>query len=335
MKFLKYLGIILLVVILAYLAACYFGPKNFNIEESKKIDASPAIVYNIVNDIEKWEQWNDWNLQDTGMVITYSGRKSGVGAKSTWTNAKQGDGTQEIVESIKNERIKTQLKFDGWDGDNFANWTFSPNGDATDVTWNFEGAEVPFLMRGMMLTAKSGMRKSYQAGLENIAKMASKRVNSEYNGYMINTIDAPEKSYVMSRQEVNTSAIQQFYATNLGSLFGKVQAAGVEMDGMPCGLFFRMDERDGSIDMAAAIPTKSALSLPDAQSYTIEAKNALQIDYYGDYHGTTSAHAAMEEYLRDRGFFQDIPIIEEYVTDPGMEKDPSKWLTRITYYYTE
>ena len=32
------------------------------------------------------------------------------------------------------------------------------------------------------------------------------------------------------------------------------------------------------------------------------------------------------------GLLSDVPAVEEYLTDPGQEKDPSKWLTRITYY---
>jgi len=335
MKFLKYLGLLVLLVIVLYLVACFFGPQNFNLTASKKIDAPPAVVFNLVNDIKKWEEWNVWNLQDTGMVVSYSDQTYGVGAKSTWTESENGNGTQEIIESVANEKIRTQLNFEGWDANNFANLTFTPNGQSTDVSWDFEGTDLPFLMRGMMLRAKSGMRKSYKKGLNNIAQIAEERVNNLYNNYTINRISAPERNFVMSRQEVKVTSIQQFYATNLGALFGKVQEAGANMNGMPCGLFFRMDERSGNIDMAAAIPTKEAVSIADAQSYHLEPKKALQIDYYGDYSEIASAHNAVEEFLRDRGYFQDVPIIEEYVTDPGTEKDPSKWLTKITYYYTE
>ena len=107
------------------------------------------------------------------------------------------------------------------------------------------------------------------------------------------------------------------------------------MDGMPCGLFFRMDERDGMIDMAAAIPIKQAVSLAGASSYSVETRTGLQIDYKGDYHGVSQAHRAMDAYMKDRGYLQDDPVIEEYVTDPGTEPDPSKWLTRVTYFYSE
>ena len=175
MKFLKYLGILLLVLILAYLAACYFGPKNMNVEESKTIEAPAPIIFNLINNIEKWDEWNDWNLQDTGMMVTYSDKKEGLGAKSTWTQSMYGDGSQEIVESIENERLKTKLNFEGWDGDNFGIFNLKSNGKSTDVSWAFDGTPIPFLMRGMMLTGKSSMSKAYKAGLNNIESIAVER----------------------------------------------------------------------------------------------------------------------------------------------------------------
>ena len=58
------------------------------------------------------------------------------------------------------------------------------------------------------------------------------------------------------------------------------------------------------------------------------------IDYYGDYDQTGKAHDAMEKYLKDRNILFNPPVVEEYVTDPGEEKDPSKWLTKIIYYFS-
>jgi effector-binding domain-containing protein len=335
MKFVKYLGAVLLIILLVYLASCYFGPKNLNVVESKNIDAPASIIFNLINKVEKWEEWNDWNLQDTGMIVSYSDKKEGVGAKSSWTDSQYGDGSQEIIESVENERIKTKLGFEGWKGDNFGIFNLTDNGDQTNVSWAFEGTPIPFLMRGLMFSGKSTIGKAYIAGLNNIEKIAEERLKGIYNGYEIVELDLEAKHFVINRQEVRTENIQQFYATNLGKLFGKVQGAGMEMDGMPCGLFFRMDERDGMIDMAAAIPVKENISIDGASLYSIETRKALQIDYKGDYHGVKLAHLAMEEYMRDRGLFLDDPIIEEYLTDPGTEPDPSKWLTRLTYFFSE
>ena len=129
--------------------------------------------------------------------------------------------------------------------------------------------------------------------------------------------------------------VQQFYASNLGNLFNKAQTAGIEMKGMPCGLYFSMNpDSNGSMDMAAAIPISTAVSIEGAGYLSIPARAAISLDYYGDYHTIPQGHLAMEAFMKDRGYLLDTPVIEEYVTDPGEEPDPSKYLTRITRYFT-
>jgi len=204
------------------------------------------------------------------------------------------------------------------------------------VTWTFEGAETPFYMRPFNLFMKGSLKKTYREGLANIESMINERVKEKkYRGYKINEVDMPEKNYIMNRSVVNIANIQQFYTQNLGALFGKLQGANIEMDGMPSGLFFKWNESEGSTDMAASIPVKDAVAIKGASSLTIPAGRALQIDFYGDYSKTAEAHYALDDYMKDYGLFNNSPMVEEYVTDPGEEKDMSKWLTKITYYLAE
>jgi effector-binding domain-containing protein len=69
------------------------------------------------------------------------------------------------------------------------------------------------------------------------------------------------------------------------------------------------------------------------QSITLGGK-ALKVDYYGDYAGSEQAHVAIMEYIDQNGLTAKEPVIELYITDPGMEPDTSKWLTTI-YYLVE
>lgn len=336
MKYLKWPLIILVVLALIYGGLCAIGPKNFNTVRSTSIEAPPTMIYNIVNDYKTWPTWSDWSKQDTTMVTTLGKKTVGVGASSSWTG-KDGEGRMKMLESVKGERIKNQLNFEGFDGNAYGIWSFEgeENGK-TKVSWEMKNdSDLPFLMRGMMFVvgAVSGMEKSFDAGLANIKGIVEDRAkNKVYGGYKINDIMAPEKHYVISRSEVDISKIQQFYATNLGALFTKVQGAGLEMDGMPSGLFFKFKDAEGLADMAAAIPVTNPMSIPGLSTLTIPERRALTIDYFGDYNQTTKAHDAMEQFLNDQGLLYDSPIIEEYVTDPTTEKNAAKWLTKITYY---
>ncbi len=335
----KYLGIAVLIAILVYAALCYFGPKDFNTEESINVEAPAPVVFNLVNSLQKSALWNDWSLSDSTMQTTYNYVVSGVGAESTWTSASQGTGTQKIVESVKNQKVTTQLEFDGWDGVNTADFILTEAGKNTDLTWTFEsGSEVPFLLRGVMLVsgATSSMKKSYRKGLENIKAIAEERAKKGlYSGYTIQLKELGERNYVVKRGEIPMDNAQQFYSNSLSSLFGLMQKSGLEMDGTPCGLYYKWDFESGTADMAAAIPVSEAISIDGATSLQIPEGSVIQVDYYGDSEGSAAAHFAIDDYMKDNSLYQNPPVVEEYITDISTEKDPAKWLTRITYYYSE
>jgi effector-binding domain-containing protein len=337
--FLKYILLPLLVILGIYLLLCLAGPKDFNVKKDIKIDAPTPVVFNLVNSLKKSEMWNPWTLEDTTIVTNYNDILVGVGAESNWTSTMMGDGAQKIIESEANSRVKSSLTFvDQGATVNHAEFLLTPSGKKTELSWSFESGEVtPFLARGFLLLSgmKSAMKNSYEDGLDNIKRIAEQRSSEGiYYGFEIKQKEMPERSFVLSRQEVAMSNIQQFYATNLGGLFNKVQASGVEMKGMPCGLFFRW-EKNGIVDMAAAIPVSKPISIDGAASLNMPERNTIQIDYYGEYSGTSAAHAAIDDYMKDKGYFMDPPVIEEYITDPTTEKDPNKWLTRIIYYFSE
>jgi len=270
------------------------------------------------------------------MVVTYSDKTVGVGATNSWESEASGNGSQEIIGSTENKQVKTKLNFDGWEGDNFAAFDIVPNGNSADLTWSFDGSPIPFMMRGFMIFMKGGMVQSYQNGLSNIATIAEARMKGSYNGYEVKEVSLDEKNFLIKRQEVRSSEVKDFYTRNFGGLFNTIQdQESIKMSGMPCGLFFRMDERDGKIDLAAAMPISEPVSIDGASTFTIKTKNALQVDYYGEYENSIVAHTAIQSFMKDRGLFESVPIIEEYVDDPTTKSSPDEVLTRITYYYSE
>lgn len=336
----KYLLLPLLVLLGIYLVLCALGPKNMDVSKEISIDAPAPIVYNLVNSMPRTAHWNPWLAMDTSMTNTYSGPTDGIGSRMEWTSATMGNGTQEIVESIKNQKVRTALTFDPDHSDiNHADFLFAPEGKGTKTTWTFtSGSDIPFIARGFMyvLGMKKMMHTAYESGLKEIKRIAEERHSTNvYNGYKMEIKDVRERHFIGNRDIIKMSEVSNFYAANLGSLFTKVTAAGLEMDGMPSGVFYKWDQQNGTTDMLAGIPIKDAVDMAGSTLVSIPAKKAVVVDYYGNMANTIVAHEAIDEYLRDQGIQYDPPIVEEYLTDPAKEKDMSKWLTRITYYFTE
>lgn len=339
MKYLKYLLYFVGVLVVLFLLLCLAGPKTLDTSESISIEAPPAVVYNYLNDLKKGEVWNPWVSTDTSIVNTYSESTVGLNAQNSWTSEKLGAGSQKIVEVVENQLIKTELSFEGMEGINTASFLITPDGNNTHLVWDYvSGKPFCFFVRGIALLSgmKKGMSKNYKEGISNIKKITEERSKQNiYNGYTIKENILNERYFIINRQVVKLENVQQFYATNLGALFIKAQKAGVQMAGMPCGLFFSWDTVNSTTDMAAAIPIAHQISIEGALSFTIEAKKAIELDFYGDYHNIARAHITIDEYMKDKGYLQDVPVIEEYLTDPSTEPDTNKWLTKVSYYFTE
>lgn len=337
MKWLKYFLYIIGGLILLYILLCLIGPKDLNVTESIVINAPAPIVFNLANSVQEMEQWNEWSKADTTIKTTFNDVASGVGSASSWTSVNSGNGTQKIILSEPYTKVRSQLNFEDWSGDNFAEINISEVGDQSNVSWSFEGTPLPFLFRGMALVTgmKSMMSNNYEKGLATLKSIAEQRAAGIYGDYTIKEEDLDEKHFVMIRKEVDAANWQQFYASNLGILFSKVQSAGVTMKGIPCALFFKWKEDNQQTDMAAAIPVEDPIAIKGTASYSIEAQRAITLDFYGDIAEIEKGHITIDKYMHDRSYLQNPPVIEEYVTNEETENDPNKWLTKITYYFSE
>lgn len=335
-KLLKILIFILILMAILAIAAMFLSPKKLLFDESITIDAPAMTVFNMVNDFKQWETWSPWVELDPEAVNKYTDKTSGVGAKWEWIgNSEVGEGSQTITASDPGKAIKTVLTFSGWDGESGSDWNFIPDGNKTNVTWGFDGAETPFVFRPINLIMKSGLKKTYVKGLNKIKKIAEDRAkNQMYNGYKVNEIYQGTKNYVMNRQVVGMDDISSFFSNNVSALLQKTQGVEMEIDGKPSALFYSWDEANGKTDMAAAIPVKTPVSIPGAITQTLSDGKAVQVDFIGDPDKCEPAHYAIEHYMNDKGLLVNYPIVQETITDPFKEKDITKYLTRITYYVT-
>ena len=336
-KFFWSLVIILVVFLVLAIALMAISPKNMNYEAEETIEAPPHMVYNLVNDLTQWTLWSPVLELDPEMENTYSDNTVGQGARWTWKgNDLVGEGQRKIIESVVGESIRTEIDFSGLPTISYGQWTFTSEGDETKVTWAYEGSDTAFPYRPFNLLYKRGFKKTYKKGLKKLKEIAEQRAKSKkYRGYQIADDILESRIYLMNRQEVRLENVQQFYAQNLGALFMKAQRAMMTMDGMPSGLFFNELSDSKVVDMAAALPVEEERSVEGAQVLVIPEGRAVQVNYYGDYAGISVAHLAIEDYLKDYGLLKNMPVVEEYMTDPGQEEDPAKWLTRVIYHIQE
>ena len=150
----------MLVRILIGLAAVAVGfvvvvalrPSEYRVARTATIAGPAPAVFAQVNDFHRWGAWNPWAKIDPEMTQGYAGAPAGAGAVYTWAGNKEvGEGRMTLTESRPSELIRIKLEFlKPFAATSTAEFTFTPEGDRTAVTWSMTG-DVNFMARAIHL----------------------------------------------------------------------------------------------------------------------------------------------------------------------------------------
>lgn len=173
----KTIAIVVVVLIAGVLVFAATRPDAFRVERSVTIKAPPEKIYPYFDDFNRWAVWSPWEKLDPAMKRTFSGAPSGKGSVYAWQgNSKVGEGRMEILESSPSKKLLIKLDFiKPFEGHNTAEYTLTPSGDTTRVTWAMYGPStyVTKLM-GVFVSMDSMIGKDFEAGLANLKAAAEK-----------------------------------------------------------------------------------------------------------------------------------------------------------------
>lgn len=168
MHWMKKLLAVLAVLAMLVVTVGLFLPSTFHIERHIVIAAPPAAVFHYLNNYRMFNHWSPWARKDPDARYSFSGPETGVGAKLGWTSKVLGNGSQEIVESEPERRVKVALDF-GEMGRAAATYTLQAADHGTRVTWSFDedfGYNLPARYFGLVLERFIG--PDYELGLANL-----------------------------------------------------------------------------------------------------------------------------------------------------------------------
>lgn len=171
MKLLANLVLAVLVLVALAIGGGFLLPDRAHVERSIVIEAGPAAVFPYVNGFEGFNQWSPWLRLDPQMKLERQGPASGVGARQSWLSDQPGvgSGSQEIVESVENQRVRMRLEFTGFDGSNDAAFILVRENGATRVTWSYDTefhGNIVNRYFGLLLGRMVG--PDYERGLANL-----------------------------------------------------------------------------------------------------------------------------------------------------------------------
>jgi carbon monoxide dehydrogenase subunit G len=161
----------LIVVIGAFCVLVTTRPNEMKVSRTATMKATPAAVFEQVNDFHKWDAWSPWAKMDPNAKVTFEGPTSGKDAKHTWAgNSDVGEGSMTIVESEPNDHVRIKLDFiKPFAGTNDVLMKIEPKGDETQLTWSMAG-EMNFITKavGMFMDCDKMIGDQFDKGLANM-----------------------------------------------------------------------------------------------------------------------------------------------------------------------
>lgn len=162
---------LLLVALAAYIA---MQPATFRVSRAATIAAPADVIFAQVNDLHKWQAWSPWAKMDPQAVTTFAGPAMGIGSSMSWEGKKTGAGTMTITESRASEAVVFRLDFrKPFAGTNTAEFTFTPQGGKTVVSWTMSGPNT-FISKAMnlFLSCDKMVGGYFEEGLGDLKKLA-------------------------------------------------------------------------------------------------------------------------------------------------------------------
>ena len=178
-RILKALGL----AVLAYLAFALIAPSSYSVERSKKIGASPEIIYSQLSNFENWKNWSPKKDKDSSIVFTHNSESIGVGDQMLWDGNPEisGSGNVTLVQLIQNSTVSYDMKYDDRLMNSSGRFEITEGKHTSKVTWHDRGS-IPFLFRPIAFLSgiESQVVPDLERGLELLDSVAELR-QTEFN----------------------------------------------------------------------------------------------------------------------------------------------------------
>lgn len=327
--------ILIVVVVLAALIVVigYLLPRKVHVERSIVINASPDAIWQEVKGVKRMNNWTPWMEMDPNMKLELSGPDYGIGSRSDWDSEDEnvGKGSQEIVESVENEKVRMEMYFSDFPDPNYAEIILTETDGGTNVLWTYDGdlgSGPMFRYFGLMLDGMLG--PNYEQGLAKLKSRVEGRPQftasiTDQNADPINYLGI-QQTYDMTKPES--------VGPMMGMAYGKIGAFmgqnSIEMAGMPMSVNISQDEASWTAITAMPIAAETAGN-DEIQAGATTGGMVVKAVHMGDYHKMGETHDQVAKYLEHYGLEVAGNNYEIYVTDPGVVTDTAQWQTDIYY----
>lgn len=332
MKFLKWLGIVLFIIIALFLIIPLFLPSDFHIEKSVIIDKPVDIVFQTATDMDQRAKWDPWIEMDPNAEMKVTMKPDIIGSGYSWNGKIIGKGKITIKKFVPNELIKSEIEFiSPRSSISHIIWHFMDIKKGTKVTWAFEGELSYPIEKWMGFIIERKISTPFEKGLNNFKTLVESLPDmsgrtgeieeSEFKGLKALTITEE-----CSKKKLTGKMIEMYSA-----LMSYLKRNNQDFKGFPFAIY-HPSENAGMFVLECGLPVKQKMTGTDQIKYMELPKcKVVMASHFGHYKTVKSTYVIIEKYIKENNLEISGSPWEIYMTDPLKEPDQDKWETKVYF----
>ena len=139
----------------------------------------------------------------------------------------------------------------------------------------------------------------------------------------------PEMLVMSVLDSVEADKVSLKVAESYSVLGNELAEIAAETTGYPGQIMYNNDPNNFRFECFIPIKKLPVLQPKRSHILTLESANMLLYNYYGPYNELYLGYDKIRTYMRENKWEQNGVTREYYITDPTVEQNQSKWLTRV------
>jgi|GEM_PF-347179 DNA gyrase inhibitor len=168
---LKIVGIVVAVLIIAFIGYVLTRSPHFRYERSTVFKAPPEKIFPYLSQFKLGSEWSPFEKVDPNMKKEIIGTDGTVGAKMNWEGNKDaGSGQLEFLKIQPNEFVEMRLQMiKPFPAENLVRYELKKEGDGTKFTWIMSGENGFFgKLMTVMIDCEAMIGGQFEKGFENL-----------------------------------------------------------------------------------------------------------------------------------------------------------------------
>lgn len=185
---------------------------------------------------------------------------------------------------------------------------------------------------GMQLVScGGGEEKKEETPAQDTAKAEEPKEPAYEYKYTVEEVEVAPHWAVTIGDSTTVDQLHDFFMKNF-PLLGKFVASKKQEPNAPMAMYYNFSTDKKFYTVAAMYVEDSTLRVKAPMKLEkLYAGNALKVVYMGNYEDMMPAYADIEQYMKEKNLTAAGAPWEQYISDPGVEKDTAKWQTDIYF----